>query len=153
MIFVFLFRMYFSYGIFGFNDDFSYKTVFNIEQIISDPLNMQFNLYYYLLSFFYYLFPFFLTLKIINNIIAVLIILLNYKIAKYITNEENSSLLVALISGFIPIFVIETFNSLNSFNLFLFLFVFQIYNFISFKNKYNIHFYLFILITIILPFV
>ena len=92
-------------------------------------------------------------IKIINNIIAVLIILLNYKIAKYITNEENSSLLVALISGFIPIFVIETFNSLNSFNLFLFLFVFQIYNFISFKNKYNIHFYLFILITIILPFV
>ena len=71
----------------------------------------------YILGFFSFFLPLLFTLKLIPNIFAASIVIINYLIAKRITKDENSSLFCAFISAFIPLFIAETFNSVSVYTL------------------------------------
>lgn len=155
VLFVLSFRLFFAFQTTGFSDDASYQTLSRINSISADPLNLQLSstlIYDYIVTFVYSLFGI-IGLKVFNNALSIFLVILNYKIAKYITEDEYSSLLVALVGGFIPVYVLDSFNSINPFNFFFVLYVFQIYNFLKIRTRLDKHYYMFIIVTIIMPLV
>lgn len=153
ILFVLAFRLFFAFQSNGFSDDASYQTLSRINQIGADPLNLQLSstlIFDYIVTLIYALSGI-VGLKIFNNALSIFLIILNYKIAKYITEDEYSSLLVAFVGGFIPVYVIDSFNSINPFNLFFVLYVFQIYNFLKIRTRLDKYYYLFIITTIVMP--
>ena len=96
----------------------------------------------YILGFFSFFLPLLFTLKLIPNIFAASIVIINYLIAKRITKDENSSLFCAFISAFIPLFIAETFNSVSVYTLVIPLTFLSLYFLMASEKKRYISYFL-----------
>ncbi len=119
-------RLYFAFS----NDYFEYDAYFNLRQsehimdtgypAYNDPYSYEGRFYTFLPIFHYLLagfgIPFNLELmaKVLPNLIASLLGVVVYFIVKDITKNQQASLFGAFIAGFIPIFFVETFNSIST---------------------------------------
>jgi len=88
-------------------------------------------IYHYFLALFGLVFPTILVLKIVPNLLAALLIFVVYRLAEYLTKNENVSLLAALLSGFIPVFFNTTINDASIMSVVIPLFFLTIYYFLQ----------------------
>ncbi len=84
-------------------------------------------LFHYLMAGFGLLFPLHPVLKLIPNIAASTIVIITYFISYELTKEKIPSLLAALASGLVPMFIFETVNSVSAYSFSIPLFFFMIY--------------------------
>ena len=141
------FNLYLSFSSPYLNNDESYFNLRVIDNIRSTGLP----LFYDDLSYggrsvivqplFYYLFALLSFIPLYYVIFPALLIsslvLISYLIAKEITNDETSSLLTALLAGFIPIYSKILINQFSVYTLVLPLIAFMILCFIKLENKKN----------------
>lgn len=100
--------------------------------------------YYYLLTPFALVFGTALTLKIVPNVLACLLIIIIYFMVFHITKNRNISLFSAAASGFIPVFFAETVNSSSMLCFTLPVIFYLIYCFMRIKeHKFLYHFLFF----------
>lgn len=124
------FRLFFSLSTPEFSDSTSYFNLRQIEHIsehgiplYQDDLSYSGRLlvflpfFHYLLAFFSLFLPSWLVGKILTAIFASSIVILTYLISLEITKDQEAALLTSLISGFIPVFIESTINSLSVFTL------------------------------------
>jgi len=147
------FRLYFAFQTPNLNHDAYYhlRQVNSIKEtglpIFKDSLSYKgrtslFNpIYHYLLSLFSLIIPSTIVLKLIPNIFASFLVIINFLIAQKITLNKNTSLFCAFISAFIPIFITETFNTASIYSLVIPLTFLSIYFFMNiYKKKYILYF-------------
>ncbi len=83
--------------------------------------------YYYFLAFFDLFLDEKTVTKVIPNILAVLLILVVYKLSLLITQDENVSLITSFFSGMIPLFWVSTINSASVYIAVILLFLLSTY--------------------------
>ena len=147
-----------------------YEGYFNVRQvesiaetgkpIINDPLSfggriLVFTpLFQYITAVFNLFLPVHLTLKLIPNIFASLLVIVIYLLCYEITKNRSASLVASFLSGFVPIFVSETVNSASSFSLLVPLIFLALYFILKLEkdNKYAVFFVInFLILTLISP--
>lgn len=137
---VFGFRYYFFSQSDYFSDDSSYHVLRQAENIVETgkPLfedNLSYSgrffsftpLYHYIIAIFLFFSKSILGLKILNNLFASSIVISAYFLSKNMTKSVLISSIVAILSGFTPIYLQKTLNSLNAFSLFFPLLVLLIF--------------------------
>ncbi len=98
-------------------------------------------IYHYILTLFSFILPIIWVLKIIPNILASLLVIINYFLAKKITGNQNASVFCAFISAFIPVFITETFNTGSIYSLLIPLTFLSLYFFMNiYRKKYLVYF-------------
>lgn len=119
-------RLYFAFSTPYFSDDTSYYQLRQIEAIkqnlipeFYDPLSFGGRLFFFS-PLFHYLFAFFTSFgsnwyltKIIPNIFAVSIVPIIFLLVNEITKNKQIALFTACVCAFIPIYFVETVNSLS----------------------------------------
>ncbi len=142
-VFVLSFRLFFVFQVDGFSPD----AYFNIKHIdyVSDNWHIMDHDwlsyggrdvlltpgFYYFIAFFDIFFSFDLLLKILPEILLASLVIIVYLISMEITQDKNSSLIAALISGFVPLLVEKTLNAVSVYSLVLPLMFFMFYCFIK----------------------
>lgn len=159
-------RLYFSFGTPTYSSDKSYFAVRQIEHIqqTSQPLyddDLSFSgrrfvfppLFEYALAFLALVFPLSFTAKFFPNLFAASLIFFTYLIARRITKNSKIALLTAFISGFIPVFFQQTFNSISVYSVVIPFFFLLLYSFMNINKKKWVYCYIFtiILLTLIHP--
>ena len=144
---------------FDLNSYFNLKEIKHIREtgkaFFYDSVNERFVIFspvfHYLIAFFSLFMPVGTASKIIPNIFASLFIFVAYLISKKVTNKEVPSLFISFLSGFIPIFFGETFNSISIYTLIVPLMFYNVYCFMNLnkQNKNNINH--FIMTSALLP--
>lgn len=145
----------------------AYTTVRQVEQITetglplyNDPLSyggrtqIYSPLYQYFLALFNLVLPIEVVFKVIPNIIAALTVLVAFHLAKSISKNETTALLIALISGFIPVFFNNTINNGSIYNAIIPLFLLTTHYFLATNKdpKYLPHLiWTMILLTVLHP--
>jgi len=122
-------RLYFAFQTPYFSDVRSYNVIRNVENIadhgiplINDDLSfsgretINLPLFSYFLSFFNIFMPVELVGKIIPNLLASLLVIIVFLIAKELTGNDISALFAALVSGFTPVWF-KTVNSISPYSL------------------------------------
>jgi hypothetical protein len=150
-------RLYFAFQTSHFSSDEAYYTLRQIEHIkqtglplINDSLSYSGRAFfvlpgfYYLLSFFNLFLPLVVVTKVLPNIMACMLIFIVYLIAKKITNHENSSIITACLSGFLPLYFSETINNISVYSFVIPLAFLLIYFFMNIEEK---HYLIYIIIT------
>lgn len=150
-------RLFFAFQTMEFSDDSAYETLRQIENIketglpiFNDKLSyypentLHSPIFHYVLAFFNLFLPVRIVAKIIPNIFASLIVFVVYLIGYKLTRDINASLFSAFLSGFVPIFFIETINSVSVYSMVVPLVLYGFYSFfmISTNDKYIFHFIL-----------
>ena len=97
--------------------------------------------FYYLLAFFSLIIPPFIVGKIIPNILASLTVFIVYKLSMKFTRSQNASIFAAALSGFIPVFFLETFNSISIYSLAVPLVLFSFYSFLMISTDEKFIYY------------
>jgi len=97
--------------------------------------------FHYMLAFFSGFLP--NALKIIPSVFLSLLVFVVYLLAKEITKEENLSIFIALMSGFIPIVFAETLNKISIYSLVLPILFYLVYIFMKFEEKKNVKQFIF----------
>lgn len=157
------FRLYFAFQTQYFDYD-AYFDLRQIEHITETGLPLDNDLlsyggrdflflptFHYLIASFATFIPLDLVAKIIPNILAASLVFVVYLIAKHITKDRAASLFAAFISGFIPIYVRETLNSVSTLSLQIPLIFLLLYCFMRLrKTNYVI---LFAILCFVLPLV
>ncbi len=116
-------RLYFAFQINGLDYD-AYTVIRQVEHIketgmplFNDPLSYSGRthvfspVYHYFLASFTFLLPIDIVAKIIPNILATLTVLVVFFFALYFVKDEKLALLIAALSGIIPIFFDNTLNN------------------------------------------
>ncbi|MFW6230614.1 MAG: hypothetical protein ACOC32_01170 [Nanoarchaeota archaeon] len=143
-------RLYFAFQTPEFSDDSSYFVLKQIEHIRETGLPILETerntgdmllfppAYYYVLSFFTFFMPATIAAKVVPNIFAATTIFLVYLLSMRFTRNQNASLFAATLSGFIPVFFLQTFNSISIFTLVVPLVLLSFYAFlmIGTSDKY-----------------
>ena len=147
-------RLYISFQSPEFSSDQSYFVLRQVEQITytgtplyNDDLSYGGRtfifppIFYYLLAFFNLFLPLTIVAKVIPNILASLLVIIVFMIAKEITRNDNVALFSAFISGFIPIYFVETVNTVSLYSLAIPLIFATIYYLIKMQSekKYALH--------------
>ncbi len=148
------FRLYFAFQI----PEFDYDAYFNVRQVdairqsglplFADSLSFGgrttffMPLFYYLLAFFTLFMPVLMVLKIIPNIFASCIVFIVFLIALEITKNRNAALFAAFVSGFIPIFIYRTFNSVSVYSISIPLLFFLLYCLLRADDKRFVYLYI-----------
>jgi hypothetical protein len=148
-------RLFFAFQTHGFYGDESYFSLRQINNILHtgkplyiDPLSLdhlhQFSpVFYYILALFGLFFPLDIVGKIIPNIFANLVVIGIYLLTLELTKNQKVSMIIAVTSTFIPIYFINTFNSITVYSLAIPLTVFALHNFILVsKGKAYINYFL-----------
>jgi hypothetical protein len=165
LLLIFLFvlgaRLYYSFSTPYLSSDESYFNLRQIESIkdtgkpiIHDSLSYSGRTFiftpgfHYLLAFLSYIFPLAFVVKFFPNLFAASIVIFTYLIAKKITKKAYAALFTAFISGFIPVYFNETFNSLSVYSLFIPLMFFLLYCFLNIKKQFYIYLYIILLIIL-----
>ncbi|MCF7860749.1 glycosyltransferase family 39 protein [Candidatus Woesearchaeota archaeon] len=86
---------------------------------------------------------------IIPNAFAALVSLVCFIIVRDLTKDDTASLLSALVSGFIPVFFTETFDSLSIYTIVIPVFFLLSYSFMNITQKKHEHRYLIFLLALI----
>jgi hypothetical protein len=118
-------RLYFALATHYFSDDSAYFTLRQVDSIRltghlinDDPLSyggrvsLALPVYYYLLATFSFFIDPVIVGKVVPNVLASCLVFVIYLIVRHLTKDDLTSLITALISGFIPIFFAETVNSI-----------------------------------------
>tara|TARA_Y100000310_G_scaffold97577_1_gene95226 strand:+ start:12701 stop:14173 length:1473 start_codon:yes stop_codon:yes gene_type:complete len=160
LLFVLLFRVFFVFQTGNFSDDAAYYTLRNVESVedsgkplFEDELSYSgrtssgFSLYYYLLAFSRNIIGE-VTFKILPIILFSLLIIVFYFLTKQISNDHHAILLAVLMSGFIPLFILETLNNISLYALTFLLFFLAIFYLTKLKEKKYLN--LFLVITFFL---
>jgi asparagine N-glycosylation enzyme membrane subunit Stt3 len=129
----FAFRLYFVYQVEGFSSN-AYFHIREVESISDKGSLTRFDelsyggreilyppIFHYFLAFFDLFFPLNFVLKVIPELLISFLVIIVYKIAKEMTKDENSALLAALISGFVPLFIGNTLNQVSVYSLTIFI--------------------------------
>ena len=168
IIFVFTFstRLYFSFSTPTYSSDKAYFDIRQIENIqqTSAPLyddHLSFSgrmfvfppLFSYVLAFLGLVFPVTFTAKFFPNLFASSLIFFTYLIARRITKNSQIALFTAFISGFIPVFFQQTFNSISVYSVVIPLFFLLLCSFMNLEKKKWVYCYIvtIILLTLIHP--
>ncbi len=157
------FRLFFIFQSDNFSDDKAYFHVRHIDYIrenlrpmIYDELSygghniLYPQFFHYLLVPFTLILPFNLALKLIPAILISLTVIIVYLISKEITKNKYASLIAALISGFIPLLINETLNSVSIYSLIIPL-VFLAYYCLINIDKSKFYLISFIILSVLLP--
>ena len=163
LILTLAFRLYFVFQA----PNFDYEAYFNIRQIdnimkeglpiFNDSLSyggrttIFIPLFHYILAFFSFILTISISLKFIPNIFASSIVLIVYLITNKIIKNKNISLITAFVSAFIPIFIIETINSVSIYSLTVPLMFLAIYFLINLENKKLVKYM--IILIVLFPFI
>lgn len=107
--------------------------------------------FHYILAAFSFFMPVMLVGKILPNIFAAALVFIAYLIAKHITKDTKASLFTAAISGFIPIYISSTLNTVSPHSLQIPLMFLALYAFMRQNRKEFV--ILFVLLTFLLPLV
>ncbi|MBI4153866.1 hypothetical protein HY501_00880, partial [Candidatus Woesearchaeota archaeon] len=107
------------------------------------------HVYHYFLSFFNAFFSSDIIFKIIPELLLSALVFGVFSLARLITENENAALLSALISGFVPVFIKETLNTVSVYSLVLILIFFALYCLLHLTE----YFEAFIILAVVLPFV
>lgn len=110
-------------------------------------------IYHYLLSIFSIVLPYEILYKLIPNLFASLMVIVVFIITKSITKSDMISLFTAGTSVFIPIFVKNTYNSLNPISFVLLLTFLSMYYFINIKTKFSTFISLVVILALFSPLV
>ncbi|MCK4669688.1 MAG: hypothetical protein KAT43_00685 [Nanoarchaeota archaeon] len=165
LILVFLavlaFRLYFAFQ----SNNFSPDAYFDLRQINAitdtrlpiyhDTLSyggrdfLFLPVFHYILAGFSFFIPISLAGKILPNIFAAALIFIVYLISKHITKNTGASLFTALISGFIPIYISSTLNTVSPHSLQIPLIFLALYTFMRQNQKRFVIF--FVILTFLLP--
>lgn len=145
------FNLYLSFSSHYLNNDESYFNLRVIDNIRSTGLPITYDelsyggralivqpLFYYLFTLFSFI-PFYF--KIFPALLLSSLVLIAYAIAKEITNDETSSLLTALLAGFVPIYSKVLINQFSIYSLVLPLIAFMILCFIKLEDKKYLTFF------------
>lgn len=166
LAFIFLlvvaFRLFFALQTQEYSSPESYALLRQVENIrttgipiYEDPLSYGGRIVTFLPLFHYFLaglsavFPEIIAFKVIPSIIASTIVLVTYLICRDLTKNREASLAAAFLSGFIPVYLIETVNSISVYSLvipltFLLLYSFQLMH----KDKHSVPLFLFCLLVL-----
>lgn len=160
-LFVFVFRLFFSLQTAQFSDYTSYYGLRQIEYIAQHGSHIAYDelsyggrdvlgipLSFYILALFESLLGIY-GLKIVSALMIASLIFITYIISKKITENEMASILAALCSGFIPIFVFKTLNNITMYSLVYPAIFLLIYSFYRIEEKFYLM--LFIALTFFLP--
>ncbi|MFP4656859.1 MAG: hypothetical protein ACLFNK_04765, partial [Candidatus Woesearchaeota archaeon] len=90
--------------------------------------------FYYVLAFFNMFMPIFIVGKVVPNVLAASTIFIVYAISMKFTRNQEASIFAASLSGFIPVFFLETFNSISIYSLIVPLVLFSFYAFLMIGN-------------------
>ncbi len=90
--------------------------------------------FYYILAFFNLFMPIFVVGKVVPNVLAASTVFIVYAISMKFTRNQEASLFAASLSGFIPVFFLETFNSISIYSLVVPLVLFSFYSFLMISN-------------------
>ncbi|MBW2981387.1 glycosyltransferase family 39 protein [Candidatus Woesearchaeota archaeon] len=159
------FRLYFVFQ----SPNFDYEAYFNVRQInqiiktgfplLTDNLSyggrsiIFIPFIHYILAFFSLILTAGIALKLLPNIAASSIVIIVYLIAKKLTKKENISLITAFISAFIPIYIIETINSVSVYSITLPLMFLVIYFLMELEKESSPYLKYLIILIILLPFI
>lgn len=154
-------RLYFAFS----TEYFAYDSYFNLRQIenikekglpiFDDKLSYSgrylifMPFFHYVLAFFDLFLPIDFVAKVIPNMFASLLVVIVFYVTKKITEDKEAALFASFVSGFIPIFFIETIINVSSYTLLFPLILLLIYFFIKVKDdeKYIKYFILVLLIA------
>jgi len=147
-IFVFSLRIYMSFQTPYFDDGEAYWNLMQAEHITEHGVPMfhddlsyggrdyVFNpVFHYLLAFFNLFLPITLVGKIIPNLMASLLVIIIYLIAKDISTDHVSAIFASIVAGFTSIFLSATVNSVSVYSLFFPLVFLALFCFIRLNNK------------------
>ena len=153
------FRLYFAFQTENFSSDNAYFNIrhteyinLNLKPMVYDELSyggrniINSHVFHYFLSFFN-AFHSVIAFKLLPEILLALMVVAVYFIAESITKNPLASLLSALASGFVPIFVTETLNQASIYSVILPLFFYQFYCMLNLDRNIN----QFIVLSFILP--
>ena len=144
-IFVLSTRLFFALKTPEFSSDHAYF-VLNQVEIISNTgfpsiteagtgaISIFPPMFYYILAFFNLFMPIFVVGKVIPNVLAASTIFIVFAISMKFTRNHEASIFAAALSGFIPIFFLETFNSISVYSLVVPLVLFSFYAFLMISN-------------------
>lgn len=163
LVFIFLlviaFRLFFALQTGEYSSSESYAVLRQVESIrttgiplYEDPLSYGgrtltfLPLFHYLLAGLSAIFPEIIAFKVIPNILASTIVLITYLICRDFTKNREASLVAAFLSGFVPVYITETANSLSVYSIivpltFLLLYSFQLLH----KDQHSVPLLLFCL--------
>ncbi len=157
-------RLFFAFRTPALTEDTSYFNLRQIEHIreagfpiYNDELSYSgrfyifLPLFHYVMAFFSLIIPLDIAVKLIPNLLITLIIPISYLVAKELTKSEESSLVAALLSGFLPILFYTTVNTLSASSLVLPL-SFLILLTLMRIEKSNANIFLFIALVILMSF-
>ena len=150
------FRLFFSLSAQEFSDSTTYFNLRQVEQIsetgfpqYQDDLSYSgrflvfLPLFHYMLAFFNLFIPIWLVGKILPAIFASSVVILVYLITLDITKDKEAALFTSLISGFIPIFIENTINTVSVYTLVIPLTLTAVYSIIKVEeNKEFVSLYL-----------
>jgi 4-amino-4-deoxy-L-arabinose transferase-like glycosyltransferase len=141
-LFVVALRLYFAFQIKGLDYD-AYAVVRQVEHIketgtpmFNDPLSYSGRthifspVYHYFLASFTFLLPLDIVAKIIPNILASLTLVVVFFFALYFIKDEKLALLMAALSGIIPVFFDNTLNNASIYTAVIPLFLLTAYFFV-----------------------
>jgi len=133
---VLTFRLFFSLSIPGFTGDNAYATLRQVDHIsehygimLYDDLSyggrelLVSPLFYYFLTFSRFFISETFVFKILPEVLLSLLVVVVYFITYELTKEKGSALIAALLSGFVPLVIGATLNSLSSYSLFFLIFL------------------------------
>ncbi|MDI6737289.1 MAG: hypothetical protein QME12_02115 [Nanoarchaeota archaeon] len=148
-----------------FSDDSAYYNLRHTEYITENHQPMIFDelsyggryvidshIFNFLLAGFNSFLPDFAAFKVLPEIFFALMIFIVYAIAKRLTENTTAPLLAALISGFIPIFMANTVNTLSVYSIVLPLIFYQVYCLMNIETHRGRFVILSFLLPIIHPF-
>ena len=159
-LFVFGFRLYYTFQYDNFNTDEAYFHLRRIDYFLENQKLLYFDELSYggRLIFYPPLFHIIMALisfgsifilKLIPELLFSSLVFIIYKIAKEISGSEYSAIFAAAISSFIPILFTETLNNLSVYSFVIPLLFLMFYSLLNLENKK--YFWCFIISSFLLP--
>ncbi len=130
LIFIFLsaliLRLMLVFNSAGYNDDSSYFVMRQVETIMHDPKPMYYDElsyggretisspgYYYIMALLDIILPDLVVYRIIPQLFALSLIIIIYFFTKELTKNNNIALFNSFVAAFVPVYFVETFNSIS----------------------------------------
>lgn len=150
-------RLLFAFQVQEFSDDSAYFVLEQVKSIsktglpaLEENSNALFPpVFYYVLAFFNLFMPITLVGKIIPNIFASLSVFLVYALSMKFTRNQHASLFATILSAFIPIFFLRTFNAISIYTFVIPLVLLSFYSFLMINTNDKFIFIYIICITIL----
>jgi hypothetical protein len=159
-------RLYFAFSTPNFTGSDSYFVLRQVKSIVdtgfpifNDPLSyggryhIFLPLFHYMLAFFSLFMSIITVCKLIPNIAAATVVFGVFLLVRHITKDVRIALYSALISGFVPIYISETVNTVSVYSFTIPITIFLMYFFLKINIKKNsAYFIIFLLMLIMLDF-